>query len=595
MPRTRMIHEPMSRGAGRALPAQCLAIGPSAGELDRPPRIRDRVERRGVGAWWRRRLHESGGFAARRLAAFGLFSTLLFSAGCAVQTQTTAPAERPPGPASFVEPSPSDPFAAIDEAFARLSLPRRAQPAEPEAGLIWPRLVDRFSIARCPTGSAAARWAEWYGDNPAYMARVLNRAQPWMHHIVNEIEQRDLPGEFALLPIVESAFDPFAYSHGRAAGPWQFLSGTARDFGIVINDWYDGRRDFVAATRAALEYLEYLGDLFDGDWALALAAYNAGQGRVGRAIRRNAARGLGTDWHELPLPRETLAYVPKLKGLGCLFREPASYAFVLPALEDRPAVVPVTVPKPVDIVHLALHAELDLTELVTLNAGLNRHLTPPDGPGYVVVPIDAATRVAAVLEDLPASPPLVSERVRVRTGDSLSRLAVRHRTSVDALKRINGLDSDRLIAGQMLALPGQLRTTEPEAGTKYAAVYRELTSLQQQLLPTDRFIHRVRSGESLWVISRRYGVSVREIQRMNGLGPSTLIRPGQRLVIETDRDVGPPPVARQRYVVRQGDSLWLISRRQQVGLKDLMRWNGLDADSVLRPGQELVIRRGGDA
>jgi len=531
----------------------------------------------------------------RTTALIGL--TLVLVAGCAVRQKSVEPPEVPSGPETRPEPSPSDPFAAIDAAFARLALD--TEPAdgrrEPAEAPVWARLVDRFRIARCPAGSSAARWAEWYAENVDYMERVLNRARPWMHHIAGEIEERDLPGEFALLPIVESAFDPFAYSHGRAAGPWQFLSATARDFGIIINDWYDGRRDFIAATSAALDYLKYLGGLFDGDWALALAAYNAGQGRVRRAIRHNAARGRSAEWHELPLPRETLGYVPKLKGLGCLFRDPVRYAFVLPALADRAPVVAVPVDGAVDLAQLALHAGLDLAELVTLNAGLNRHLMPPDGPGYVVVAAADAARVADTLESLPPPAPLEAQRIRVRSGDTLSALALRHATSIDALKRVNGLDGDRLIAGQELALPGRYRSDAPQAGPEYAAVYRELTALQKQLLPTDRFIHRVRSGESLWVIARRYGVSVGDLQRMNGLGPSTLIRPGQRLVIETDREATPPSLRTDRYVVRQGDSLWRISRRQRVGLKELMRWNGLTAESVLRPGQELVIRRGGDA
>ncbi|MGK7295141.1 MAG: LysM peptidoglycan-binding domain-containing protein [Candidatus Wenzhouxiangella sp. M2_3B_020] len=534
---------------------------------------------------------------ARRTASLCLSTALLLGAGCAIHPAQDPPAEARTAPPHVPEPSPSDPFAAIDEAFARLALPRRpaAEPIEPGSGQIWPRLTERFRIAECPDGSSAARWAAWYAGNEDYMHRVLNRAQPWMHLIVEEIERRDLPGELALLPIVESAFDPFAYSHGRAAGPWQFLSGTARDFGIRIDDWYDGRRDFVAATSGALDYLVYLGELFDGDWALALAAYNAGQGRVRRAIRRNAARGLGTDWNELRLPRETLGYVPKLKGLGCLFREPARYAFVLPSMEDRPRVVAVPVEGPLDIVQLALHAELDPAELVTLNAGLNRHLLPPDGPDYLVVAAENAARVSDALADLPQAPQMNFKRIEVRRGDSLSVLARRHRTTVEALREVNGLSGDRLIAGQALKLPGAVELSEPEGDPEYARVYREFTALQQQLLPTDRFIHRVRSGESLWVIARRYGVSVHEVQQMNGLGPSTLIRPGQRLVIETDNKVAPPSTSPGRYVVRQGDSLWLISRRHRVGLDELMRWNDLSADSVLRPGQELVIRRGGDA
>jgi len=415
-----------------------------------------------------------------------------------------------------------------------------------------------------------------------------------MHYIVEEIERRDLPGELALLPVVESAFDPFAYSRGRASGPWQFLSGTARDFDIEINDWYDGRRDFVVATRAALDYLEYLNGLFDGDWALALAAYNAGQGRVQRAIDRNRSRGRGTAWDELPLPRETLDYFPKLSGLGCLFREPARHAFVLPVIDDRPQVATVRLDRPVDIVALSLESGVDPVALVTLNAGLNRHMTPPGGPGHLVVPLDDVARVEAALQRIPATVRL-QQQVRVRRGDTLSQLARRHGTSVKALQQANGLDGSRLVAGQSLVLPGTVAEAAPSSDPRYLTAYRELTTLQKQLLPTDRFMHQVRPGESLWLIARRYGVGVVDLQRMNGLGAGTMIRPGQRLVIETDRAPEPPALIDGKYIVRQGDSLWQISRRQNVELDALMRWNSLSPDSVLRPGQELVIRRSGDA
>jgi len=522
----------------------------------------------------------------------------LAATGCAFDTARDEPVAEPVAVAPEpVEPSPSDPFAAVDEVFARLAIERQdARAAESSAAQIWPRLIGQFRFGACSDGTSAARWAQWYADNPDYMRRVFNRARPWLHDIVNEVEQRGMPGEFALLPVVESAFDPFAYSHGRAAGPWQFLSGTARDYGLEINDWYDGRRDFVAATDAALDYLVDLAAMFDGDWALALAAYNAGQGRVRRAIRRNAARGQGTTWDELRLPRETRGYVPKMQGLSCLFRNPARYGFALPTVFDRPEVETVELPHPVDLAGLSLEAGLEPAELITLNAGLNRHRTPPSGPHYVVVPRVAAGHVREALDRLDPLPPPALREVRVQRGDTLSGLASRHRVSIDELRRLNGIRGSLLVAGQRLKLPGAPGSPEPAPGdARYREAYRQFAALQQQLLPTDRFIHRVRSGESLWLIARRYGVTVGELQRMNGLGPRTLIRPGQRLVIETDREPAPPKLVNGRYVVRQGDSLWIISRRQQVDLQAVMRWNGLNSDSVLRPGQELVIRRQGDA
>lgn len=531
-----------------------------------------------------------------KFRTFLLLGAAAAVSGCAVETRDEVASAPEPEPVA-IEPSPSDPFQAVDEAFERLALePLPVEAGESEPVSVWPRLVERFSIAECPADSSAERWARWYADNGEYLARVFNRARPWIHDIANEVVARDLPGELALLPVVESAFDPFAYSHSRAAGPWQFLSGTARDFGVEINEWYDGRRDFVASTTAALDYLEYLNGLFDGDWPLSVAAYNAGQGRVMRAMRRNAARGRGTAWDELPLPRETRGYVPKLKGLGCLVRDPARYGYELPELLDERRVARVDLPRPVDVVEFALAAEIDLAELVTLNAGLNKHRTPPSGPHYLVVPVADFDRARAALDTLPADTPAATawQEVRIRPGDSLSVLARRHDTTVDALRQANGMSSDRLVAGRTLRLPGTLDVASESLRPEYREGYEELIALQQQLLPTDRFIHRVRSGESLWVIARRYGITVRELQRMNGMGSNALIRPGQRLTIETGRK--PPPATQPtHYVVRSGDSLWTISRRHQVGLNELMRLNGLDGDSVLRPGQELIIRSSSDA
>ncbi len=514
--------------------------------------------------------------------------------GCATVQDVNEgmPATEPAAQTPVVEPTPSEPFEAVDDALAGLA---QEQLSHDPPLSIWPRVVDRLRFAECPADSRAAAWAAWYADHPDYMRRVLDRARPWLHMIVNEVESRDLPGELVLLPIVESAFDPFAYSRESASGPWQFLSGTARDFDLQINDWYDGRRDFYASTAAALDYLTYLADLFDQDWALAVAAYNAGQGRVQRLIRRNEARGRGTQWNELSLPRETRAYVPKLKGLGCLFRSPDRWGFELIDVEDTARVQRVEFPGRTDVVLAATLSGLDLAELVGLNAGLNRHMTPPDGPHALVVPIEDAARVMAIIPDLQqaqaALPPITLREIQVQRGDTLSGLAQRHQTSVVALKAQNNLDSDRLSIGQRLQLPGQVDDQSPAGDDQYLAAYQQLIGLQQQLLPTDRIVHRVRSGESLWLIARRYGVSVREVQQMNSMGSSTIIRPGQRLTIETGRAL-PSNRRLSNYVVQQGDSLWTIARRQGVSMENLMRWNQLDANSILRIGQRLVIREG---
>ncbi len=480
-----------------------------------------------------------------------------------------------------------DPFSIVDQATRHVGESLEHSPQRPPH--LWARLIERFEFSECPADSSAERWAHWFGERPDYMERVMNRARPWLYDIAGELEQRELPGELALLPIIESAYDPFAYSHGRAAGSWQFVSATARERGIVINDFYDGRRDVWVATRAALDYLDYLNRRF-GDWNLALAAYNGGQGRVQRAIDRNLRAGKATDWAALPLPRETLGYVPKLNGLGCLFAEPERYGFKLPVWDNRPQIARVELDGPVDIVALAVAAELDIAELVAINPGLNGHLTPPGGPHHLIVRVERAEQVKEALTELDTDEMIRWAEVRVRPGETLSHLARRHNTSIASLRDSNGLKNDFLRVGQTLKIPGNGLTPE---NSPHAEAYAELSRLQAHLLPRERVQHQVRPGESLWVIARRYGVGVADLQDWNNLGQSQLIRPGDRILVNMNRTAGASPV--QDYTVRSGDSLWTIARRHQVSMGELMRWNGLSESSVLRPGQTLTIRGGGSA
>lgn len=501
-------------------------------------------------------------------------------------------AREPTLPPYFLRADVDDPFERIDRAIERIgtSEPSPASrpeiPPEPSVD-IWQRLVDRFEFSSCPSGSRAEQWAVWFGERHDYLGRVMVRAHPWLHDIADQIEARDLPGELALVPIVESAYDPFAYSHGQASGAWQFVAATGREYGLEINEYYDGRRDLHAATRAALEYLETLNNRFDGDWNLALAAYNGGQGRVARAIRRNAARGQSTEWSELRLPRETLAYVPKVNGLGCLFKNPMRYGWQRPQWRDQAQIAKIELDGPIDVVQLSVLADLDLAELVALNAGLSSHLTSPTGPHHIIVPRALAPRVRESLPELDQTEILIWRNIEVQGGDTLSALALRHDSSVRALREANGLSNEGFLQiGQVLRIPDGNRSPEH---SPFADRYAELAQLQQRLLPTRRFRHVVRPGESLWVIARNYSVRVDDIRRWNRLGSSSLIRPGQRLMIEMEGPAGPSPTV--SYTVRRGDSLWLISRRHRVSMNDLMRWNDLDESSILRPGQTLTILR----
>ncbi len=523
----------------------------------------------------------------RKLLQLSVTLLVIAASGCAMLE--TEPPETEP----VVQRNPADlpdPFAVVEEATRHLGRGLEAEP-EPQTSRpphLWARLVERFEFTECAADSRAEQWARWYGEHDQYMGRVLDRARPWLYDIAGELERRQLPGELALLPIVESAYDPFAYSHGQAAGTWQFVSATARERGIEINDFYDGRRDVWAATRAALNYLEYLNNKF-GDWNLALAAYNGGQGRVQRAITRNRRAGRGSEWNVLSLPRETLGYVPKLNGLGCLFAEPARFGFQVPIWDNRPQIKRIELNGPVDIVALSAAADIDIAELVAINPGLNGHLTPPGGPHHLMVPAAQAERVREVLDQLDSSDMIVWREVSVRPGDTLSHLARRHNTTVRQLREANSLESDFLRAGQKLRLADNGRTPE---NSPYAERYAQLERLQQRLLPTKRFQHQVRPGENLWVIARRYDVTVDKLQQWNGLGNNALIRPGDRILVNVSQ---PGSGATRQYTVQRGDSLWTIARRHGVSVNDLMRWNGLSKGATLQPGQKLDIRGGGNA
>ncbi len=451
---------------------------------------------------------------------------------------------------------------------------------------IWERMAHSFVLPECSEQEISLLWTQWYAERPEYMARVLKRAQPWLHFIVEELERRDMPGELALLPIVESAYDPFAYSSGRAMGAWQFISDTGRRYGLKQNWWYDGRRDVWAATHAALDYLAFMAGMFDGDWLLALAGYNAGENRVAREVKRNLERGKPADYWNLRLPRETRGYVPKLLGLTCLFRDPARYDFQLPAIPDKPVITAVDPGAQSDLVLISQISGIDIDVLFSLNPGFNRWATSPDGPHHVVLPLQAAARLESRLQEIEPTSLMRWDQVTVRSGDSLSKLASRHQVPVSVIRTANGLDGDLIRVGQRLRLP---RDEQLLVDPLYASAAGELARLQSGLIASDRITHRVRRGESLSLIAKRHRVSVEQLQAWNSISDPDRLSVGQQLVVFRSPAPPAPGASSVQYTVRSGDSLWSIAQQHKVRLNDLMRWNGLNEGSTIQPGQSLLI------
>jgi len=433
----------------------------------------------------------------------------------------------------------------------------------------------------------------WYVRHPDYLQRVFRRSQRYLPHIIDELERRGLPLELALLPIVESAFDPFAYSHGRAAGLWQMIPGTARRFGIEQNWWYDGRRDIVDSTRAALDYLEYLHKLNEGDWLNAIASYNSGEGNVRRAVRRNRKAGKPEDFWHLSLPRETSTYVPKLLALVDIVSDPARFGLELPAVLDVEQFRTVDIGSQLDLALAAELAGVDVDTVYAYNPGYNRWSTDPKGPHKLVLPADVAEPFAAALADVPAGERVRWKRHRVRSGETISEIALQYNTRVAEIREANGLRGNTIVAGDYILIPV---AAKPLSAYSKSADAR-LAKQQNRRRSGQRVEHTVANGESFWTIARRYGVSTREVAAWNNMAPGDTLPVGRTLVVWSKSDAAPrtSPQAlgnmtrKLRYTVRRGDSLYIIARRFRVGIDQLARWNSIDKNKILRPGQKLTV------
>lgn len=462
---------------------------------------------------------------------------------------------------------------------------------------LWDRIRAGYGIPRHDNPRIRAE-LEWYARHPDYLDRTVDRSRPYLYLIVEDLERRGMPLEIALLPIVESAYQPFAYSHGRAAGIWQFIPSTARHYGLKLNWWYDGRRDILASTRAALDFLQALHDELDNDWLLALAAYNSGAGTVKRAVQANQRRDKPTDFWSLQLPAETRAYVPKLLALAELFASPDTHAIEIQSVPDMPVVRTVQTGAQIDLAKAAELSEVSLDEIYRLNPGFNRWATDPEGPHQLLLPLDKADLFEARIPTLADADRLSWQRYVIRTGDTLGTIAQRHHTTVEVLRRVNDIKGNMIRAGNALLIPVSSRSL-----SGYALSQDErLRTVQNSPRAGSKLVYAVRGGDTLWDIARAHGVAVAHLASWNGISPRDPLRIGQRLVIWQTRDAtasvdtGPnaqhplsSATRRINYVVRKGDSLARISQRFNVKVSELRDWNSLHKNEYLHPGQKLTL------
>ena len=437
---------------------------------------------------------------------------------------------------------------------------------------------------------------DWYVRHPEYLDRTIKRASRYLYYITSQIEQRDMPGELALLPVVESAFDPFAYSHGRASGLWQFIPSTGRIYGLDQNWWYDGRRDVLQSTNAALSYLQALSDRFDGKWKLALASYNSGAGTVMRAVSRNESRSRPTDFWHLDLPRETRAYVPKLLAIAMIVANPDKYGVKLASLPDAPYFQVVDTGSQIDLAQAAKLADVDLDEIYLLNPGYNRWATNPDGPHRLLVPLENAD----TFRDGPGRPAQEPagylEKLPHCVRRHPERMSHRFHTTTDVLRQVNHLHSNMIRRGQQLLIPVASRDSSAYALSAGPAPALAAGQLQAAMAKT-RIDYKVTPGDTLWDIARAHHVNVKSLARWNGMAPKDPLMPGKKLAIwSTDTRLAmADTTGRQEmvrkigYRVRRGDSLYRIAGRFNISVNDIVDWNEINPHNYLRPGESLVL------
>lgn len=582
---------------------------------------------------------------------------------------------------------------------------------------LWDHMRSAFLLSALDERAEVQAQIKWYARHQQYLNRTINRAAPYMYYILEQVQQRNLPAELVLLPIMESAYNPFANSNRGAVGLWQLIHSTANGFGVKQDWWYDGRRDIYASTNAALDYLTYLQSFFGGNWLLAIAAYDAGEGGVSVAVRRNARDGKNTDFWSLQLPAETRSYVPRLLALACIINNPSKYSLTLPEITDQPYLQQVDLGTPVNLAQAAKLAGMSLAQLKQLNPGYSHTMTGPNGPYKLLLPID---RIAIFKQNLASVPGLTKTtyaHYKVKKHDTLAGIAKRYNTTLLEICEENHLKSHKAPVGKMLMIPTGTELVKPHIIDEIAAsmansnasptpaasatntaanssgvnsnVVADNTTINSnsQIIPpaqnnqaqvpppvtaapdnytpvadlvgvnadnttralenslesngespakvemetqaqsqeskqevvatSKKIIHKVKAGDTLSSIARKYKVKVADLERWNKQKKSKGLKPGAKLVIltapahpssevvtskataskvkvtqkkaqKTAKVATKAKPTKNRYVVRAGDTLSSIARHHGVKTSDLIKRNKL-AGNALKPGQQLVI------
>ena len=458
---------------------------------------------------------------------------------------------------------------------------------------VWERIRRGYRMPELDS-PLVDRWVAYYTKDPAYIQRMTSRAGQYLYHIVEDVEARNMPTELALLPFVESAFQPEALSRVKAAGLWQIMPATGNDYALAQNLWRDDRQDVLESTRAALDYFNYLYGLFN-DWQLALAAYNWGEGSVQRAIARAKRSGKPTDYAHLRMPKETANYVPKLMAIKRIITNPERYGIELPDVGNEPFFIRITKPRDIDVKTAAELAGMPLNEFRALNPSYKLPVIVAAHNNVMLLPADKVDYFVDNLASwMDSGQPLSRwSTYRLKEGETLAAVAAQSGMTESELRKVNGIPAGRRVLpnSTLLVLAG---------ADEQADISAEEADARLRLSPLTtwrRVTYRVRSGDTLTSIARRWHITTKSIVTANRLR-SDRLRAGQRLVLTVPNvqrasipaasSSGSASGRHVIHTVRSGDTLDAIARRYGVTVASLRMTNRLEGN-IIRAGQRLRI------
>jgi len=421
--------------------------------------------------------------------------------------------------------------------------------------------------------AAVKKQVDWLLKNPEYLTRVIEKSGPYIHYVYARIKESGLPIEITLLPIIESAYDPLAYSQSHASGLWQFIPSTAAYLGLERNIWFDARRDIVKSTEVAINYLSYLNHKFENDWSLTLASYNGGEGTVTKSIKKNLELGKDPNFWQLSLPLETENYVPKFYALAHVLKNKKEFNLEIPKIPNQPVFEIIALENQIEIETIVEVSGIDFKTFTKFNPGYRRSITPPDDISNILIPVESASKFNQFINSEDPENWLPFSEYEIKFGDTLSEIALDHDSSVDLIKTINYLNTDLLRVGQILKVPHN----------------RGTPVIHKRSVTTQIISHEVLSGDTLSQIAKNYKTTIKDIMLQNKLRSSKIFT-GQSLEIQIRTNtIAQSHIRKVFYKIREGDSLYLIAKRFSVSINDIRKWNAFARSKYIHPGETLIL------